>query len=203
MALSLVSGFPKTFTDTTGTLITTHDANWRSDGTYEPKIGTGNDANWCVGQGSGRIVYVRTTANDQAAEAKFQGATANNLGSGGLLVRYTNTDASTWTAYFFIISGANGYLRRRVNTTVTELGTSPDPITFTDTDTLYISAVGTTITSKRNGVTFISATDSNIASGQCGMTFFQNYDEADDFAIYEDAGGGGKPRSLLSLGVGA
>lgn len=75
-----------------------------------------------------------------------------------------------------------------------------------NSDRVYIRAIGTTISAGVGGVEQASTTDATYSSGQPGMIAYNadsgNETTLDDFEATDEFGGGASPRNILLLGVG-
>lgn len=153
------------FTDTDGTPLTTHSANW-----------TLNFGNFQINTNSlapnGGNVNTDACAHwnaDKFNADQYAQGTVPALGGAyiGLTVR---CDPSAATFYEFLVAFTDAYyLSKYVAGTGTNFSTTPASDEVAG-DTLYLEVRGTTLLSKRNGVNKLGpSTDSAIASGSPGV----------------------------------
>jgi hypothetical protein len=140
--------------------------------------------------------------NDQYAKVTLKSPveTASDNG-GGPQVR---TAVGADTSYFLQSNTSESRIYKGVTGSFTQLGS--DGTAGAVNDVVYIEAVGTSITGKKNGSTIIGpVTDSAIASGKAAV-FLTPVNVAaviDDFEGGDFSGGAAVQPSLMLLGVGS
>jgi len=153
------------FTDSDGTTLEAHKANWvkmNSDPSAEIHGNRGRVAD--IDQ-EPRYAWNQSLGPDCEVFARFpvSGSSTGFLNR-SLLLRYTTTVQATADGYMFkTFSGADMRIRRADNGTETTLDS--DTIAVSNGDKLTLRAVGSTITGLQNGVEVLSATDATYGDG--------------------------------------
>ena len=154
-----------TFTDTAGTDIATHDANWT---TVTGNTGTFriSNANRLRGSSTSSAVYyynVAPSSADYSVQCLLYVVANGATQRTGVSGRCSSSDN---TLYYTRLEGSNGWqLYKRVSGAVTQLGSSvSQSVSAGNSWTLKLDMSGTTIKCVVDGVDTISQTDSAISS---------------------------------------
>lgn len=158
-----------TFTDTDGTDIATHDANWITVTGYTGTFRISN-ANRLRGSSSTSAAYyynVTPTTADYSVQSLLYVVATGASQRTGVTGR---TSSSNNTFYYCRLEGTNGWqLYKRVAGTNTQLGSSvSQSISAGNSWTLKLDMSGTTIKCVVDGVDTISQTDSAISDAGFG-----------------------------------
>lgn len=156
------------FTNTNGTVLSTHNANWVRNSAAGTLVITSNALR--AAYYTDDVIYHwagDTFANDQYSQATFT-AIASNYYYMGLAVRAAS--GATDTEYYFTSGGVdtNVYVFKRVTGTSTNIQTVASSA-FAVNDVARMESEGTTIRVKKNGTAFSTNTDSSISSGYAGV----------------------------------
>lgn len=144
-----------------------------------------------VGSAHNNSAYNQTFTDDQYAECKIVGGTANNNTSwAGPAVRINTTNGAAYVLGY-ISQGASSFLRIfhyggsgvSAQSTTYGLGAA-----LAASDVIRLEASGTTLTAKLNGATVLTWTDSSLTSGKAGLHV---YAWAANTDFYLDDWGGG------------
>lgn len=164
------------FTDTNGTALESHDANWTMIGTG------GNSSSWAINTNaaypdSTTSNFARwdgdTFGDDQYSQAVLAAIDAAGSGRFGLAVRITSPGADTADkdGYCFAVRNWSGNEARYLYsvTDASETILDSDGTASSTSEVLRIEANGTTIRALVDDVEILSATDSTHTSGSAGL----------------------------------
>ncbi len=180
------------FTDTNGTSLTAHSANWTANN-GNAQINT----NELAPNLAGDDLLVRWSAdtfnNDQYAQAVASLLAFLSTAYIGLAVRASTSGANTTYGVEWAY-GDQWYLYKTVAGTDTNLA-SGSPSAWSQGDTIRLEAEGTTVRVKRNSTQFTTQTDSAIASGAAGVVGNGTATNVSRLDSWEggNLGGGGGP----------
>lgn len=153
------------FTNTNGTALASHNANWTvHNGVFTIQ---GNECEQNNPGGDSWATYAGTFANDQYAEATVSATLANGAFS-GLVVRCNTSGTKTYYAINWDIDSTFFY--EYVAGTYTQYGAPGAP--FSAGDLIRLEIIGTALKVYQNGSVYASQTTSAIASGSPGLTGF-------------------------------
>ncbi len=161
----------ETFTDTDGTVLTTHSASWSLLVTATTIIITSNAARASTAATAPHYWNADGFANNQYSQARFA-AVDTATGTVYVLARATGLD-STRTYYFWKLADTGStaplhVLGKVINSTSTTLFS--DTVGIVLNDIFRIEANGTSISGLINGSAYTTQTDSAIVSGSAGIS---------------------------------
>jgi hypothetical protein len=162
------------FTDSNGTALTSHSANWtQNNGAFDIQSNALAPNN--SGDESGAHWNADAFDNDQYAEGVATGFAGNDGIAIGLAVRCHASADTYYGFYGDSYSGSGSYLFKMVSGTWTQIGDTG--ANWEDGDTVWLEVEGTTLTPKVNGSTdpdIGAQTDSSIASGSAGLSGYND-----------------------------
>ena len=158
------------FTDTNGTELNAHDANWTNlTGTAQIQS---NEATGNTNADGARYYYSGTWQDDQYSEAPIDDTEGSGLGgTGGVAVRLQTGADSGYTAE---VGGttATRYMSRYDAGEYTNLGSAS--VTYDAADILRLEITGSSWEMFLGGVSEDSGTDATYSSGNVGVSFFDD-----------------------------
>jgi uncharacterized protein YjdB len=183
VALALVVGtsYTESFTGTAGPLSGTWSQQRTSASINKNGAGRG------VGSVNANDIFAfwsgNTFSNDQYSQARIAGGLASGSQFVQIIVRATGTGDGRYNNYLFYTDGLAGANHTEVakNINGNQITFKSFPVTFAAGDIIKISAVGTTITCYKNGVSIGSITDTSLPGGAPGVGVYGSTVTVDDW----------------------
>lgn len=157
------------FTDTNGTLLTAHSANWTLVAGTSPDIQSNGVCPNASAADSLLYLNSETPNNNQYSKMVFVSYTNDDVAINPA-VRCSTTELTGYCSYLTGFNGGQVVLLKAVNNSWSQLGSMVTGRNFVANDENYIQAVGDQITVKHNSTTIIGPqTDTAIESGRLGI----------------------------------
>jgi hypothetical protein len=160
------------FTDTNGTVLTSHSGGVTWSGMTGASTGCEVQTNAAQSSGAGNGGHNRDSGNTYNNDQYAQITTTNAAGDKGQIGPAVRCASGAFTKYGYEITANGREFYKRVAGTYTGLGATFVGATAVDGDVVRLEANGTTITPKLNGSIDSghgAVTDSSIASGSAGI----------------------------------